>query len=307
MPNTLPLDDLNIFLAVVRAGGFRGAARNLGLSPATVSETIARLEAGLDVRLLTRTTRSVTPTDAGRDLAARIAPLLAETTAALDGIRSRSGDLRGHLKLNVPGAVMVDILPPLVERFLVLHPGVTMEIMVDDRMVDAVAIGCDAGIRYGEALAQDMITVPLGPRRQQGALAAAPAYLERAGTPQHPRDLLTHSCIRGRFSSGALVPWEFARDGETLLLDPDARLIVGTTGSAAMIGHVVSGLGLCMTFRNWLEPHFRSGALIPVLPDWWPDFEGPYLYYHRRRPPAPLRAFIDVLRSAGVRTDSNAR
>ncbi|MDH2327957.1 LysR family transcriptional regulator [Cereibacter sp. SYSU M97828] len=136
MPNTLPLDDLNIFLAVVRAGGFRGAARNLGLSPATVSDTIARLEAGLDVRLLTRTTRSVTPTDAGRDLAARIAPLLAETTAALDGIRSRSGDLRGHLKLNVPGAVMVDILPPLVERFLALHPGVTMEIMVDDRVPD---------------------------------------------------------------------------------------------------------------------------------------------------------------------------
>lgn len=303
MPNNLPLDDLNVFLAVVRAEGFRGAARVLGLSPATVSDTIARLETGLDVRLLTRTTRSVTPTEAGRDLAARIAPLLAETAEALDGIRSRTGDLRGRLKLNVPGAVMVDILPPLVDRFLTLHPGVTMEIMVDDRMVDAVAAGCDAGIRYGEALTQDMIAVPIGPRRQQVALAAAPSYLDRAGTPGHPRDLLAHSCIRGRFSSGALVPWEFERNGEVLTLDPKARLIVGTTGSAAMIGHALSGHGLCMTFRNWLEPHFASGALVPVLADWWPDFEGPHLYYHGRRPPAPLRAFIDVLRSMAIRPD----
>ncbi|MDB6454951.1 LysR family transcriptional regulator [Falsirhodobacter sp. 20TX0035] len=307
MPNNPPLDDLNIFLAVVRAKGFRGAARTLGLSPATVSETIARLEAGLDVRLLTRTTRSVTPTEAGRDLATRIAPLLAETAEALDAIRSRDGDLRGHLKLNVPGAVMVDILPPLVDRFLTLHPGVTMEIMVDDRMVDAVAAGCDAGIRYGEALAQDMIAVPIGPRRQQVALAAAPSYLDRAGTPGHPRDLLAHFCIRGRFGSGALVPWQFERGGEVLTLDPEARLIVGTSGSAAMIGHALAGQGLCMTFRNWLEAHFTTGALTPVLPDWWPEFEGPHLYYHGRRPPAPLKAFIDFLRDAEVRPDQGLR
>lgn len=295
MPNTPPLDDLNLFLAVIRTGGFRSAARALGVSPATVSETIARLEARLDLRLLTRTTRSVTPTEAGRALATRVAPLLAETAEALDSIRSRAGDLRGHLKLNVPGAVMVDILPPLVERFLALHPGVTMEIMVDDRMVDAVASGCDAGIRYGEALAQDMIAVPIGPSRQQAALAASPSYLARAGVPVHPSDLLDHDCVRGRFSSGALVPWEFERDGKTLVIDPEARLIVGTNGSAAMIGHAISGFGLCMTFRNWLEPHFASGALVPVLPDWWPEFGGPHLYYHGRRPPAPLRAFVGLL------------
>ena len=296
MSNIPPLDDLNLFLAVVRVGGFRSAARTLGISPATVSETIARLEERLDLRLLNRTTRSVTPTEAGLELAARIFPLLAETMEALDGVRSRIGALRGHLKLNVPGAVMVDILPPLVERFLARHPGVTMEIVVDDRIVDALAAGCDAGIRYGEALAQDMIAVPIGPRHQQAALAASPAYLERAGTPGHPRDLLKHDCIRSRFTSGALVPWEFQRGDETLVLDPTARLTVGTNGSAAMIGHAVSGLGLCMIFRNWLEPHFTSGSLVPVLPEWWPEFEGPLLYYYGRRPPAPLRAFVDFLR-----------
>lgn len=298
MPNTASLDDLHIFLAVIRAGGFRGAARLLGLSPATVSDAIARLESGLDTRLLTRTTRSTAPTEAGRDLAARIGPLLAETAEALDQVRSRNGELRGRLTLNVPGAVMVDILPPLIERFLTLHPGVSVEIMVDDRMVDAVAAGCDAGIRYDEALAQDMIAVPVGPRFQQAALAAAPAYLARAGMPQHPHDILAHDCIRSRFSSGAAVPWEFTRDGETVTIDPPARLIIGTNGAAAMIGHALSGLGLCMTFRNWLQPHFASGALVPVLPDWWPVFSGPQLYFHGRRPPPPLRAFVDFLRQS---------
>ncbi|TMV14633.1 LysR family transcriptional regulator [Arenibacterium halophilum] len=292
------LDDLGVFLAVVRARGFRSAARTLGLSPATISDTIARLESRLDTRLLTRTTRSVAPTEAGHELAERIAPLLADAADAMDSVRSRSGTLQGRLTLNVPGAVMVDILPPLIEGFMARHPGVTVEIMVDDRLVDTVAAQCDAGVRYGEALAQDMIALPLGPRRQQAALAAAPAYLERAGIPAHPRDLLHHDCLRARFTSGALVPWEFERNGETLSLDVRARLTVGTNGSAALIGHAISGMGLCMAFRNWLQPHFDSGALVPVLQDWWPGFEGPFLYFHGRRPPAPLRAFVDYLRAA---------
>ncbi|PZQ50808.1 MAG: LysR family transcriptional regulator [Rhodovulum sulfidophilum] len=297
--NPLPasLDDLTVFLAVVRAGGFRDAARGLALSPSTVSETVARVEARLGQRLLTRTTRSVTPTDAGRELAARLAPLIAETAAAVEAAMSRRGELRGGLKLNVPGAVMVDILPPLVEAFLARHPGIRMEIMVEDRLVDAVAEGCDAGIRYGEFMARDMIAVPIGPRRQQAALAAAPAYLERAGVPAHPRDLLAHECVRSRFSSGALVPWEFERDGETARVDPAARLVIGTNAAAAMIGHAIGGLGFCFVFRDWLEPHFARGALVPVLEDWWPSFDGPWLYYPGRRLlPAPLRAFVDFIR-----------
>ncbi len=296
-PRSASLDDLTVFLAVVRARGFRDAARALGLSPSTVSETIVRLEARLGLRLLTRTTRSVTPTEAGRELASRTGPLLAETAEALEAAMSRRGELRGSLRLNVPGAVMVDILPPLIEGFLARHPGIRVEIMVDDRLVDAVAEGCDAGIRYREFMAQDMIALPIGPRRQQAALAAAPEYLQRAGMPAHPRDLLAHDCIRSRFSSGAMMPWEFERDGETVRIDPLARLVIGTNGSAAMIGHAIAGLGLCFVFRNWLEPHFRTGALVPVLEEWWPSFDGPQLYFpDRRLLPAPLRAFIDFIR-----------
>ncbi len=303
MPNNpASLDDLNVFLAVLRRGGFRDAARDLGLSPSTVSDTITRLEARLGARLLTRTTRSVAPTEVGRDLAARLGPLLAETAAAVDAAMSRRGEVQGSLKLNVPGAVMVDILPPLIESFLDRHPRVRVEIMVDDRMIDTVAAGCDAGIRYGEALAQDMIAVPIGPRVQQSALAAAPAYLARRGAPQHPSELSDHECLQARFSSGALTRWEFQRGAEVIRIDPEARLVIGTSASASLIGHALAGRGLCFLFRNWLEPHFASGALIPVMTDWWPSFEGPRLYYANRRfLPTPLRAFLDHLRENQAR------
>ncbi|MEI4472353.1 LysR family transcriptional regulator [Frigidibacter sp. MR17.24] len=301
MPNSAPsFDDLSVFLAVVRRGGFRDAARDLGLSPSTVSDTITRLEARLGARLLTRTTRSVAPTEVGRDLAARLAPLLAETAAAVDAAMSRGGEVRGRLTLNVPGAVMVDILPPLIDGFLARHPEVRVEIMVEDRMVDAVAAGCDAGIRYGEALAQDMIAVPIGPRVQQSALAAAPGYLARRGTPAHPTDLLSHDCLMVRFTSGAMARWEFERAGEVVRVDPEPRLTVGVAAPMAVIEHAAAGLGLCCMFRNWLEPRFASGALVPVLRDWWPSYDGPRLYYANRRfLPPPLRAFIDHVRAAG--------
>lgn len=301
--NRLPasLDDLTVFLAVIQAGGFRDAARTLGLSPSTVSETVARLETRLGARLFTRSTRSVAATETGRDLARRIAPLLAETAEAIDAAMARHDEVRGSLKLNVPGAVMVDILPPPIESFLQRHPAVRVEIAVDDRLVDMVAGGFDAGIRYGEHLAQDMIAVPIGPRSQRAALAAAPAYLARAGTPAHPRDLLDHACIRARFASGALAEWEFQRGAEVIRLDPAARLVIGTSASSAMLGHTIAGLGLCFAFENWLRPHFASGALVPVLEDWWPVFEGPRLYFTNRRfLPAPLRAFVDHIREVGA-------
>ncbi|MCW2308909.1 LysR family transcriptional regulator [Rhodobium gokarnense] len=290
-----PMDDLAVFLAVRRAGGFRVAARWLHLSPSTVSETVSRLEAGLGVPLFTRTTRSVQLTEAGRALAERIEPVMSEARAALDEAASSKGQVRGRIKLNVPGAVMVDILPPLLDGFLARHPDVQAEIMVDDRLVDITAVGCDAGIRYDEHLAQDMIAVPIGPRTQWAALAAAPGYLERRGTPRHPRDLMDHDCIRARFASGALSEWEFERDGEVLIVDPPARIVMASGGAAAMIDLAIAGHGMVHTFRNWLEPHMQSGALVPVLADWWQEFDGPKLYFSSRFMPTVLRAFIDFI------------
>lgn len=292
------LDDLAIFLAVCSAGGFRAAARQLGMSPSHVSETINRIETQLGLPLLARTTRSVMPTEAGRALAERIAPLFAETRAALDDISLPGAQVRGRLKLNVTGAVMVDILPALIDRFVLRHPAVRIEIEVEDRLVDITAAGCDAGIRYGEHLAQDMIAVPIGPPRQVLALAAAPAYLARRGMLLHPRDVLQHDCVRMRFSSGALTAWAFEKNGEALVFDPPGRLVVGVDAAPAAIGFAAAGHGLVCTFKNWLEADFASGRLVPVLPDWWLAFDGPQLYFTSRRMTTPLRAFVDLVTEA---------
>lgn len=298
MPNnslSSDMNDLTIFLAVFEDNNFRAAARRLGLSPSTVSERISALELSVGAPLLIRTTRSVMPTEAGRALAARISPLLSEMRAALNDVASSQQQVCGLLKLNVTGAVMTDILPPLLDRFLTRHPQVRVEIMVEDRLVDAIAAGCDAGIRYGEHLAKDTIAVPVGPRIQRLALAAAPSYLQKRGYPLTPRDLLDHDCIRLKFSSGALVIWEFERDGENLIVDPPGRLIVGVNGVSAAIDLARKGKGIIATFENWLQPGFQSGDLQPILPEWWSTFEGPWLYFSSRFTSAPLRAFIDFL------------
>ena len=308
VPNNQPsLDDLLVFLAVADVGGFRTAARGLGMAPSTVSETITRLERQLGAPLLERTTRSLRLTDAGRALAERIAPLFAETRAALDDAASSPTRVRGRLKLNVPGAVMLDILPPLIDGFLTVHPEVRVEIVVDDRFVDVMAADCDAGIRYGEHLAQDMIAVPIGPRRQSFALAAAPEYLRRRGTPAHPRELLDHDCIRTRFASGALAVWEFEKAGETLTVDPAPRLVVGAGGANAMIELAIAGHGFVYIFRNWLDRHMESGALGPALSDWWPIFDGPRLYFSSRFLPMPLRAFVDFIAKQRTHEDEKVR
>jgi DNA-binding transcriptional LysR family regulator len=294
------LDLLSVFLAVLDTGGFRAAAQRLGLSPSTISERIAQLEAQLGVPLLIRTTRSVMPTEAGRTLATRIAPLMAETRAALRDAASSQSVVRGLLKINVTGAVMVDILPPIIDRFMEAHPEVRVEIMVDDRLVDIVAAGCDAGIRYGEHLAQDTIAIPIGPRYQRIAWAAAPRYLAARGVPQHPDDLLNHECIRLRFSSGALVEWLFERHQETARIDPPGRLIIGVDGAAAAIGFAGDGRGIIGIFENWLTPYLESGELQPVLQDWWREFEGPQLYFSSRFMSAPLRAFVELVKSSAL-------
>jgi DNA-binding transcriptional LysR family regulator len=292
------LGDLNAFLAVARAGGFRDGARATGLSASGLSEAVRRLESQLGVRLLHRTTRSVVPTEAGARLIERLGPALGEVQAALDVVNGFRDRPAGTLRLNVPMSAARLVLPAIVPRFLAAYPEIRLEVMADESFVDVLAAGCDAGIRYDERLEQDMIAVPIGPRVQRFATAAAPAYLDRQGRPQHPRDLLQHACLRGRFASGHMPPWEFERGGEVVRVDPAGPLVVTLGGAADLaVDAAIAGTGIVSLFEDWLRPHFASGALEPVLEPWWQSFSGPFLYYPGRRlVPAPLRAFIDFIK-----------
>ena len=292
------LGDLTALLAVARAGGFREAARLTGSSASSLSEAVRRLETKLGVRLLNRTTRSVAPTEAGARLIDRLGPALLEVDAALDVVNGFRDRPAGTLRLNVPISAVRLVLPRIVPPFLAAYPDIVLDIVADDSFVDMLAAGCDAGIRYDERLEQDMIAIPIGPRVQRYATAASPAYLDRHGRPEHPRDLLDHACLRGRFASGAMPVWEFERDGEVVKVDPTGPLIV-RIGSAVdlAVDAAIAGTGVIQLFDDWLKPHIDSGALEPVLQSWWPRFSGPFLYYPGRRYlPAPLRAFVDFIR-----------
>jgi DNA-binding transcriptional LysR family regulator len=294
------LSDLNAFLAVARAKGFRDGARASGSSASGLSEAVRRLETQLGVRLLNRTTRSVVPTEAGQRLLERLGPALNEVHAALDVVNGFRNRPAGTLRLNVPVSAARLTLPAIVPPFLAAYPDIRLEVIADDSFIDVLAAGCDAGIRYGERLERDMIAVPIGPRAQRFATAAAPAYLDRHGRPQHPRDLLSHACLRGRFTSGAMVPWEFERGGEVVQVDPSGPLLVQVgTATDLAVEASIAGTGILYLFEDWLRPHLDSGALEPVLEPWWQRFSGPFLYYPGRRLlPAPLRAFVDFIKSS---------
>lgn len=293
------LDDLNAFLAVAEAGGFRAAERAGGPSATTLSEALRRLETQVGVRLLHRTTRSVTPTEAGARLLKRLTPLLGELEAALGAVRETSDQPAGTLRLNVPVNAAHHILPAILPGFLAAYPNIQVEVVNEDSFVDVLGSGFDAGIRYDERLEQDMIAVPIGPRVQRFATAAAPAYLDRHGRPEHPKDLLNHSCLLGRFSGGRLTsPWEFERDGQEVRVDVRGPLTVRVAIMDLAIQVATAGGGLVHLFEEMLSPHFRSGSLEPVLVSWWQPFSGPYLYYSGRRLlPPPLRAFVNYVKS----------
>jgi DNA-binding transcriptional LysR family regulator len=293
------LQDLSAFLAVVQAGGFREGARASSVSASSLSEAVRRLETHLGVRLLNRTTRSVAPTEAGARLAERLVPALREVETALDIVNSFRDQPTGTLRLNVPATVARLVLPAIVTPFLKTYPDIKLEVIVEDSFVDVLAAGCDAGIRYDERLEKDMIAVPIGPRVQRFATAASPAYLDARGRPEHPRDLLKHSCLRGQFASGAIPTWEFERDGEIVRVDLDGPLLVRLGAAVDLaVAAAIDGLGIIHLFEGWLRPYLDSGALEPVLEPWWQTFSGPFLYYPgRRQLPSPLRAFVDFIKS----------
>jgi DNA-binding transcriptional LysR family regulator len=298
----IDLGDLNAFVTVARAGGFRDGARTSGSSASGLSEAVRRLETGLGVRLLNRTTRSVAPTEAGRGLLNRLGPALTEVEAALDALNSVRDRPVGTLKLNVPVSAARLVLPDIVPPFLAAYPDIRLEVITEESFVDVLSAGCDAGIRYDERLEQDMIAVPIGPRTQRFACAASSAYLSRHGRPEHPRDLLAHACLCARFPSGATPPWEFERRGELVRVDPTGPLIVRAGGATDLaVDAAIAGTGIVYLFEDWLRPHLDNGTLEPVLEPWWQLFSGPFLYYPGRRlVPAPLRAFIDFIKASAA-------
>ncbi|WFU00482.1 LysR family transcriptional regulator [Rhizobium sp. CB3171] len=293
--NDLPLADLDAFAAVARERSFREAARKRRVSASSLSEALRRLEERLGVRLLNRTTRSVTPTEAGERLIERLGPAMGEIATALDDINTFRDSPGGTLRLNVPTVAAMVIMPGIINRFLKAYPGISVEIVAEDSFIDVLAAGYDAGIRYDERLERDMIAVPIGPREQCYVTAASPAYLAANGTPQHPRDILDHRCIRHRFLGSSAFPWEFERKDERIVISPP--MVLATNSVDIERNAALEGLGIIRTFREFVAPQIASGDLIPILEDWDTAFPGPFLYYaSRRHMPAPLRAFVDFLK-----------
>lgn len=289
---------LHAVVEVAKAGGFREAARITGSSASRLSDAVRRAEEQLGIRLFHRTTRTVVLTEAGRALIERLLPAMNEVDAALDSLNRYRNTPGGTLRLNVPVSAARLVLPSLVPEFIRRYPNIQLEIVAESNVQDVFRDGCDAGIRYDERLEQDVIALPIGPRRQRFAVAAAPAYLSQHGRPTHPRDLMHHQCIRGRYATGVMPAWEFEREGESYSVEVNGPLVV-SVGSAVdlAVESAIAGTGIIYLFEEWLQPAIASGQLEPILQPWWLSFSGPYLYYNDRRLiPVPLQAFIDFVR-----------
>jgi DNA-binding transcriptional LysR family regulator len=289
---------LHAVVAVAKAGGFREAARVTGTNPSRLSDAVRRAEQQLGVRLFNRTTRTVILTEVGRALMERLMPAMNEVDLALDVVNRYRDTPSGTLRLNVPVSAARLVLPSIVPDFLKRYPDIQLEIVAESNVQDVFREGCDAGIRYDESLEQDVIAIPIGAREQWFAVAASPEYLDTHGRPQHPRELLQHRCIRGRFASGVIPDWEFENNGEVVRIQPNGPLIV-SIGAAVDLGvaTAIAGGGVIQLFEEWLRPSLESGELEAILTPWWQRFSGPYLYYPGRRlVPIPLKAFIDFIR-----------
>lgn len=291
------LPGLSIFAAVCATGGFRGAARQLGLSVSAVSHAVNGLEQRIGVRLLARTTRSVAPTEAGARLLAQLTPALAVITEAVDAAGAAQARVAGTVRLSVPRAAATLVLVPLATRFMQAFPAVTVEILVEDGFTDIVAAGFDAGVRFGESLQQDMVAIPVGPP-QRGAIVASPAYLASRPAPRMPVDLHDHACIQRRFAGGGLYRWELARDGESVAVAVRGSLVLNDDALAAQAAE--AGAGLAFVFEAQVARELAEGRLVAVMEDWWPRFPGFFLYYPSRKLLQPgMRAFVDFVREAG--------
>jgi DNA-binding transcriptional LysR family regulator len=302
-------EDLNgmaVFVAVADAKGFTAAAQRLGVSASAVSQAVRKLEAGLGVTLLQRSTRSVRLTEAGERLYATVAPALADVRSTVAALGEMSAEPRGTLRLHVSTGAVDFLRGPLVAEFLAAHPHVRLAVEVNDERVDVVADGYDAGIEIGEVIDRDMIAVPVSGDLEL-AIVGAPSYFAGHPAPKHPRDLTGHTCINWHRGPGdPAYRWEFTEKGRDFSVAVDSRVLSNDTGFNLRLA--AAGAGLAVTYVDMAREWIERGELVRALAPYCPPFAGCFLYYpQRRQAPPPLRALVEHLlrsRRAGRRRTS---
>jgi DNA-binding transcriptional LysR family regulator len=299
------LDDLKIFALVADQRSFREAAAQLGRTPSAVSHAMRQLEERLGVRLLHRTTRSVSLTDAGLRLLDRVRPALLEISGAIEDLNEERNRPAGRLRLYAGHTAALAVVAPVWRRFLTSYPDVHLELSVGDRPIDIVAAGFDAGIGPRVQASADMIAVQVSMPLKM-AVVAAPSYVAKRSPPRTPEDLARHVCIQHRLADGALLEWPFECGGKLRKIAVEGRVTVTNVDLA--LRAAVDGLGLAYVSRAHAEPFLGAGQLVEVLTESLPWFEGMFLYYSgHRRVPATLRAFTDMVRVKGRRGDASAK
>jgi DNA-binding transcriptional LysR family regulator len=289
MPRT-DLNDLVAFLAVARERSFTRAAAQLGVSQSALSQTVRGLEARLGLRLLTRTTRSVAPTEAGERLLHAAGPRLDEIDEALTALSALRDKPAGTIRITAHDHALRAVLWPALERLLPDYPDIKVEVVIDYGLTDIVAERFDAGVRVGEQVAHDMVAVRIGPD-MRSAVVGAPSYFAGRKRPEAPQDLTTHSCINLRLPTrGGLYAWEFEKGGRALRVRVEGQLVFN--GSGPMLDAALAGFGLAYLPEDSVRAHVAEGRLVRVLADWCPPYAGYHLYYPSRRQPTPAFALL---------------
>jgi DNA-binding transcriptional LysR family regulator len=291
-------NDLAAFAVVAKERSFTKAGAKLGVSQSALSQTIKGLEERLKLRLLTRTTRSVAPTEAGVRLLEAIAPRFEEIEAELAALGELRGKPAGTVRITAGEHPAITVLQPALRRFLPDHPDIKVEIIVDYGLIDIVSAGYDAGVRLGEQVAKDMIAVRIGPEMRM-AVVGSPSYVERYGIPKTPQDLASHNCIATRLPTyGGLFAWGLEKNGRVVKVRSEGQLVFNNL--PMRLHSALDGLGLAYMPEDQVLPHVHQGTLVRVLEDWCPPFPGYHLYYPSRRQFSPaLSVLVDALRYRG--------
>jgi DNA-binding transcriptional LysR family regulator len=288
------LGSLAMFLVVAEERSFTRAAAKLGVSQSALSHSMRRLEAKLGLRLLTRTTRSVAPTQAGERLLARLRPALEEIDASIASLTELRERPAGTIRITTSEHAARALLWPAVDRLTTEYPDIHVELNIESGFTDIVAERFDAGVRLGERLEQDMIALRIGPRLRM-ATVGSPAYFARRGKPRNPHDLAEHNCINLRMMSGSIYAWEFEKGGRELNVKVEGQLVLNNVD--LIVTAAVAGHGLAHLVEDRVAPLLAEGALVRVLEDWCEPFDGYYLYYpSRRQPSAAFSLLLEALR-----------